>query len=103
MSSIPGSRSVNSLPARNSPTSQSTYHPGWGRALPLGEEISTLLTSQAATRRGSYWLLKLKGLLQDSTVETSATVDGTSSRASAVTQVRRTRAWALVTFVNVSN
>lgn len=56
--------------------SQSTYHPSWGRALPLCEEIFTLLKSQAATRRRSYWLLKLKGFLQDSIVETSSAVYG---------------------------
>ena len=53
--------------------SQSTYHPSWGRVLPLCEEIFTLLESmrvQAATRYRSYWLLKLKGFLQD-IVETS--------------------------------
>lgn len=56
---------------------QSTYHPSRGRVLPLCEEIFTLLKSmrmQAATRCRSYWLLKLKGFLQDSRVETSSTV-----------------------------
>lgn len=54
--------------------SQNTYHPSRGRVLPLCEEIFTLLRSmrmQAASRRGSYRLLKLKGFLQDSIVRAS--------------------------------